>query len=297
MIFISGMHRSGTTFVGKLLESSRKFHCIHEPFNYQYGIQDIPSWYPKINSLNKKNSTDLARSIQDVFAYQFKFKAPKEVNEPFYKFLFRKIVKSKGNIDLVRFNLFRRSRKPIIKDPFIVLSAHYILNKYKETKFIFIVRHPVPLYKSMIRMNWSFDMEGFLAVNDIPELKIKWDATNKSEVEAFCILWNYINQEILRLSISNKDQVLLILHEKLSLNPDLTAKTLFSFLDESVNSRVFDFLNDKMRSETINPKGSNQHVFSRNSAQLATKWRNENIPNKDIILNMCSALINEFKLE
>ena len=44
---VTGMHRSGTTLIGRMVElASSDISVLHEPFNYELGIQGVPSWYP-----------------------------------------------------------------------------------------------------------------------------------------------------------------------------------------------------------------------------------------------------------
>ena len=85
MIIISGMHRSGTTFLGKLLESSGNMHTIHEPFNYKFGLEGVPCWYPIVESLNKSDSKKVKILIDNLVNEKFKFKKETIISDNFFK--------------------------------------------------------------------------------------------------------------------------------------------------------------------------------------------------------------------
>ena len=42
---ISGLHRSGTTYVGRVLSLAKAITNIHEPFNHVWGLEYAPSTY------------------------------------------------------------------------------------------------------------------------------------------------------------------------------------------------------------------------------------------------------------
>lgn len=41
LIVLTGMHRSGTTFLGEVISKSTAVSVLHEPFNRIYGISEI----------------------------------------------------------------------------------------------------------------------------------------------------------------------------------------------------------------------------------------------------------------
>ena len=50
------MHRSGTTWLGRALESGGKCSVLHEPLNFHSGIEGVPGWYPTAINIEEKYS-------------------------------------------------------------------------------------------------------------------------------------------------------------------------------------------------------------------------------------------------
>ncbi|WP_075261386.1 sulfotransferase [Geobacillus thermocatenulatus] len=44
-ILVTGAHRSGTTFVGKMLSLHPSIGYIQEPFNKDFGVKGIENWF------------------------------------------------------------------------------------------------------------------------------------------------------------------------------------------------------------------------------------------------------------
>ncbi len=49
---VCGLHRSVTTYVGKIISKSKDVYIIHEPCNPDFGIRGIPIWYPFLRDDN-----------------------------------------------------------------------------------------------------------------------------------------------------------------------------------------------------------------------------------------------------
>lgn len=80
-VFVTGLIRSGTTFVGMILSIPKEVDYIHEPFNPQCGIPDLSQWYPYIGSdLVTEDMRLYHEKIKKIFTYDFRLnsKIPKE---------------------------------------------------------------------------------------------------------------------------------------------------------------------------------------------------------------------------
>ena len=63
-ILVTGAHRSGTTFLGKMLSSSYNVGTVIEPFNFDFGIEGIDHQYLYINNNEKhKRYEELVSNI------------------------------------------------------------------------------------------------------------------------------------------------------------------------------------------------------------------------------------------
>jgi hypothetical protein len=49
MNIVTGMHRSGTTYVGRILGLCDKVDVFHEPFNRHFGLKGVKKNYPAVD--------------------------------------------------------------------------------------------------------------------------------------------------------------------------------------------------------------------------------------------------------
>ena len=49
LIAVTGLHRSGTTYLGNILSKSSSIFVLHEPFNRKQGLVGAPPFYSHSN--------------------------------------------------------------------------------------------------------------------------------------------------------------------------------------------------------------------------------------------------------
>ncbi len=161
-LIITGVRRSGTTFLGKLMHLVIKDSAyVEEPFNPIRGVRQLPHcWYPYLEA-----NTDLVEELRNILALKnitFKdsivspdktiskigisrIQVVKEIfknesKEGLIKRIARVFVKSKHCWSYHRARL-NRKKYTIIKDAFLSLSISSILENDNST-VLFIYRDP-----------------------------------------------------------------------------------------------------------------------------------------------------------
>ncbi len=43
---VTGLHRSGTRWLGRVIQKTGEVAALHEPFNKAYGMRGVSEWYP-----------------------------------------------------------------------------------------------------------------------------------------------------------------------------------------------------------------------------------------------------------
>ena len=219
-ILVTGVHRSGTTWVGRMLTAGGEAAYISEPLNvwHRPGVlaADIPHWYFYICEENESQYLPAFRQLLD-----YRYHWEKEL-------LSLRSLHDLGRMgrDGSTFLLGKLlHRRPLLKDPFAAFSIRWFLERL-GCQVVVTVRHPAAFASSLKRLNWPFDMRDLLAQ---PLLLRDWLASYEEQMLAClanpqdilrqaAILWSMVYQTVWKLKEEGAP-ILLILHEDLSLDP------------------------------------------------------------------------------
>jgi Sulfotransferase family len=156
-ILVTGSHRSGTTWVGRMLASSGEAAYIHEPFNPDrkpgWGAGRIPYWYLYVTRANESFYLPV---MHDVMALRYPLRPNlREVTGVRRAALLAS--------DLGR-NVVARARglRPLMKDPLALFSAEWLAQRF-DMRVVVMIRHPAAFVSSIERLGWRFRFRGWLA--------------------------------------------------------------------------------------------------------------------------------------
>lgn len=156
-ILVTGAHRTGTTWVGKMLSASDETAYISEPLNvlHRYGIMraQVPNWYLYIHPNNQLlYETALKETIL------LRYHAWLEI---------KSLRSTKDFLRMMRdWRIFHTGKKlnqcPLLKDPFAVFSIPWFYHAL-GCQVVVTVRHPAAFASSLKRLNWPFDFNHLLS--------------------------------------------------------------------------------------------------------------------------------------
>jgi len=237
-ILVTGSHRSGTTWVGKMLALSPNIFYIHEPFNPLTRPGICAARFPRaFTYITRENATLYEDSLRATLErrYSFRnewktFRAPRDI----------------GRMMRDSF-LFSRSRsrndRPLMKDPLALFSAEWLAETF-DMQVVVMIRHPAAFVASLKNKDWRFDFNNFLEqpllmrdhLSPFEEAIRGQVAGGGSLIDQAILLWRIIHQTILGFRERHSDWVFLR-HEDLSREPAAGFEFLFSqlnlnFLDE-----------------------------------------------------------------
>lgn len=237
-ILVTGAHRSGSTWVGKMLAASPQVGYIHEPFNLQHrpGIcrAKFKHWFTCITDENEADYYDDIKKTVD-FSYNLKDEL-------------KHIECSRDVLRLVRdYFEFGRSRlvkaRPLIKDPIAFFSAEWLAKAFKADVVV-TIRHPAAFVSGLKAKEWTFDFSNFLEqpllmrdyltpfADDIHE----YTKNPKTIVDQGILLWNIFYSTVNRLQQSHKSWIF-IRHEDLAANPISEFEKLYQRLNIRFSSK------------------------------------------------------------
>jgi hypothetical protein len=142
-ILVTGSHRSGTTWVGRVLASLPGSTYIHEPFNLDYPCAQYPlrmeHWFQRLDGGDGAH--------QQAFA-ELLLQSPRRRGPRFVSDLRWKLAR-------------RRTRAIILKDPIALLSANWLAERCGVFPLV-MLRHPAAFVSSLKTHGWFFDFRNLL---------------------------------------------------------------------------------------------------------------------------------------
>lgn len=233
-ILVTGSHRSGSTWVGRMLALSSEVAYIHEPFN-------IDNYRPGVCEIK--------------FKYYFPYLTQKFKNEYFHE-KFEKLVNFSFNYkrgiigidsskaalttlrDCFRFYMYRRAGlRPLIKDPIALFSSEWLAANF-DMEVVVLIRHPAAFASSLKMANWKFPFSHFieqpLLMQDYLhpfESEIKAHINQEKDIiDQAALLWKIFHHTIIKFREKHRDWFL-VRHEDLSLNSLVGFQSLFNNLN------------------------------------------------------------------
>lgn len=271
-ILVTGSHRSGSTWVGRVIASSPEVFYIHEPLNagfapHYLGLSDLP-WYPYICAANED-----------------RFKAP------FDRLLsgrFPKISPGFFRPDrLLRFRIlhfltFRlaaaRKRRFLLKDPFALVSVDWFEQRL-GVQSVIIMRHPAAFVASLKNRGWFFDFSDWVRQKELldgPFRDFREEVARAAEnppdiIDQGCLLWNCLARHVIGLMEARPERIV-VRHEDFCADPLGAFRSLFDRLQLDWHPRTQRFVRKTSFQEGA--ESSSDAFWFRNSQTVAKSWKN-----------------------
>ena len=280
---ISGLHRSGTTYLGKIIDQDPDINVIREPFNPDWGVTNVSQWYPHLEFNGVEEKPETKELFEDIYQFRREWtkKPPRKLKIPSHLLKLAVGGKEGLNYSGLKIRKYLNSLPSTVcwKDPFVTFSIDYLTKTY-DAKAICLVRHPGAFWHSNARLNWSFDISRISSqttlveqyVNDI--LQQYWDSATSETVVSLAILWKLMARVIKKWSDTN-ESILVVRHEDLCLKPLETAATICEHLEIEFTDVMEQYIQKTTQNSKVEASENIAHDFKRNSKAVANSWRNK----------------------
>lgn len=233
-ILVTGSHRSGSSWAGKMLSLSPSVAYINEPFNIHHSPRICKAkfeyWFTYVC---EQNESLYANDIEDCIHFKY------PLSEAFKSSTSAKDIVKLARDYLLTVKYKTLNKRPLVKDPIALFSAEWLVKKFNMDAVV-LIRHPAAFAGSLKSPQWSHPFSHFL---DQPLLMEQHLSSYKTEIERFAendsnndfvgqaiLLWNLIHHMILRYK-KNESNWIFVRHEDLSLNPVDEFERLYNKLD------------------------------------------------------------------
>jgi Sulfotransferase domain len=223
-ILVTGMPRSGTTWVATMLAATRRVTYINEPLNPQHppgrspGVLNIRV-VDRFEYICDANGETYADAYADLLALRYRLGVELRTNHTPADVA--RAVRTAGRFARGRVT----SRRPLIADPFAVLSTRWFARRL-GCRVVVVVRRPEAVVSSRKRLGWVFDPRALRSQapleaellgpleRDHPGLLDARDGL----VDQGAQLWAVLHLAIARIR-REAPEVLVVRHEDLSRDP------------------------------------------------------------------------------
>ena len=273
-ILVTGIHRSGSTWVGTMVGKSKEVCYMLEPFNFHYGpgICNAPFQY-HFPYVTEENEAAYYGSIKQTLDYKYHLwqelisvKSTWQLRRCLRDYFGFKVAKKKG-------------KRQLFKDPIAFFSAEWLAKRF-GFQVVVLIRHPAAFAGSIMRLNWLHPFGDFLKQPALVKGPLK---TYKSQIEDFArnprdiidqsiLLWNLFYSRVLQYKNLHPNWIFMR-HEDISLDPIPKFKFLFEKLDLEFTGEIEDYIRD--HSDSSNPKESPQGetILKMNSKLNVYNWK------------------------
>lgn len=228
---MTGSHRSGSTWVGKMLALSPSVGFIMEPFNVHHrpGIcgARFDKWFSYVCDAN---GDMYEKDIRACLTFRYRLAAElKSIRS------LRDLARSTRDFAFFSRNRVLNSRA-LQKDPIAVFSADWLATRF-DMDVVVLIRHPAAFAGSLKAANWNHPFEHFLQQPLLMEQhlsdyrkEIDIQAENQSDIIGQSILlWNLIHHMISGYKRDHADWHF-VRHEDLSRDPVKEYRSLYAML-------------------------------------------------------------------
>jgi hypothetical protein len=272
-LLVTGIHRSGTTWVGRMLAAGGGLTYANEPLSvsHRQGIlgADVKYWYTYVN---KENEAQYLPAFQDLagLRYQF-FKELRTIRS-------RKDILRMGR-DYFNFTYGRLSgHRVLYKDPFASFSTPWFADRL-NCQVVIVIRHPAGFGSSLKRLGWPFQIQDLLAQ---PLLMRDFLEQDRSALESVApddiigrasLLWKVLYRTV-HQTLQKHPDLIVVRHDDLSRDPVLGFRELYQKLGYTFTPKVEDTILNTSSSENPSKLAKNKtHSVKLDSRANLDNWR------------------------
>ncbi|MEQ9287556.1 MAG: sulfotransferase domain-containing protein [Cyclobacteriaceae bacterium] len=266
-ILVTGSHRSGSTWVGKIIGSAPRIRYIHEPFNIDIKRYQSPLKFA-FEHVPKGSSNSYHGEVKKYLGNFFGLNAVAVAKMAEIRTLYQ-LNKYCGDIKSRAFD-----KRMLIKDPLAVMAAEWLFEEF-NCQVIVCIRHPAAFVASLKVKQWEFDFTNFIKQPNLinsffPEFaeEVLSFTQNKFDIiRQGTLLWKVIYTVICNYKLNYAKDWHFVVHEELSRNPIEEFKKIFDYLG-------VDYC-EKTRKKVVSSSIATGNTrLSRNSMENIQSWKN-----------------------
>jgi hypothetical protein len=215
-VFLAGSGRSGTTWLSEVINYKGAYRYVFEPFN--------PA---RVRAFGHFRSKQYLRpdDVREAFLEPARLALSGDLKDPWTD----------------RFNTKFVARRRLIKDIRANLLLGWMRANFPGMPIVLLLRHPCAVVSSRLALGWKDNLGETMAQEDLVEdflLPVEAEIrAARNDFERHLFLWSIDNYVPLRQFA--RGEIHLVYYEDLLENPEDGLRSLFGFLGEDMDDRVY----------------------------------------------------------
>src|SRR5436190_2423328 len=237
-ILVTGAHRSGTTWVGRMLALAPGVAYILEPFNPKRPKGLSPAGFDRyFTVVTAENERRYRSGLERTLALRYDLGVQLRCARTW-----RDVVRIPRDYQRLRAARHAGGR-PLVKDPIALLSAEWLAQSF-GMQVVVLIRHPAAFAASLKRLGWEHSFATFFDDGRLPEVLRPYETEIREQVERpaeilaqAALLWRLLYGVVAGYRDRHPEWVFLR-HEDASLDPLGTFERLYDHLDLAFTAKA-----------------------------------------------------------
>ena len=273
-ILVTGAHRSGTTWVGRMLALAPGVAYVHEPFSPRTPAGRSPARFDRYFTIvSAENEGRYAEGLERTIDFRYGWREQlRALDGP------RDVLRSARDLAAVSKARVAAAR-PLVKDPIALLSAEWLAQRF-GMDVVVLIRHPAAFAASLKRLGWKHSFATFLDEGRVPEVlrpyedEIREQARESGDILAqAALLWRLLYNAVDGYRERHPDWTYLR-HEDASADPSGTFERLYARLGLELTESARRTIERSSDSENPAELRSPHSVELASAASLG-RWRDQ----------------------
>ena len=273
-ILVTGSHRSGSTWVGRMIASHPGVGYVHEPFNP--GLRPACPVGHQWHHVTAADAAQFTAYLRPLLEFRHGWWQDVRAR-PGPRRLAGATLRA-----LEAWRLLRRGARPLLKDPIALFSAEWLAETF-DMDVVVVIRHPAAFAGSLKRVASYFPFRSLLGQPRLLETLLapfadeirRLQERPPDIVEHAALTWRIIHHVILGYRLHHPDW-LFVRHEELSLRPLREFRALFGRLGLDCPPRVRRAI--ERHSAAANAGEPPAEALRRDSRANVWSWRHRLTP-------------------
>ncbi|HSC50040.1 MAG TPA: sulfotransferase [Gaiellaceae bacterium] len=279
-ILVTGAHRSGTTWVGKMLALAPGVGYVHEPFSPRTPNGLSPAGFRRYYTVVTIENEDryrpgIERSLELRYDLGAQLRSVRS---------WRDVARIPRDYRRLR-DWRRNGRRPLMKDPIALLSSEWLAATF-DLDVVVLIRHPAAFAASLKRLGWRHSFATFFDERGrLPDVVAPYEAEIRAQAERpgdavaqAALLWRLLYNAVDGYRERHPDWTFLR-HEDASLDPVGTFEWLYERLGLELTPAARAEI--ARASAPENPAElSSPHAVELDSAASLGRWRGDLTPDE-----------------
>lgn len=270
-ILVTGAPRSGTSWVGRIIEQVPLVRYVHEPFNISgtscsCGV-NFKYWFHYLSQENRHIFDEHLRHT--IYPAYNRYGLLNSIKNTLQKRRIRVFLKYLQSY---------LPRRVVVKDPIAVFSAQTLANQFNMDVFV-VIRHPAAVVNSYKTLSWTHPFSHFLLQQQLMEehlssfrSEIEDFAKNKYDiVDQVALLWKLIHYMVAKYRDTHSDWIF-VKYSDLASEPIEGYRTIFKQLklpfSDHIRTQIQSHSQQELLSDITTP-----YSIIRNPQQVITQWK------------------------